>query len=285
MANLINANSNKKYFQFHGSHYKYKKGAPLGLPISRSIFKNFLQNLEGKFIKSSSKSKALIHYPTGCLRRQCTPDFFISSYLHCMDLADPCWNPPWSSQFYALSDPLWPLRWNSWCSRDASISNDDSQCTVGARLLTGLLKLGLHGHHGSSKGDVAQPQPIHWPVNDSLRNSHSQREMCWSTTLLKWHLLHNPIVAWLWYNIIPHLIRVTQLTAQSKINMVKRNTPSSADHFRTDMCGVRSTKAATTTEVTVQDTVCLLWGESFIFLCINTLFPTLKELLCTDTAS
>ena len=24
--------------------------------------------------------------------------------------------------------------------------------------------------------------------------------MCWSTILLKWHLLHNPIVAWLWYN-------------------------------------------------------------------------------------
>jgi len=75
MANLINANSNKNYFQFHGSH-KYEKGVPLGLPISRSIFKNFLQNFAGKFIKSSSKSKALIHYPIGCPRRHCTPDLF-----------------------------------------------------------------------------------------------------------------------------------------------------------------------------------------------------------------
>jgi len=81
MANLTNANSNQNYFQFHGSHYKYEKGVPLGLPISRSIFKNFLQNLEGKFIKSSSKSKALIHYPTGCPRRQCTPDLFVYLFL------------------------------------------------------------------------------------------------------------------------------------------------------------------------------------------------------------
>ena len=28
-------------------------------------------------------------------------------------------------------------------------------------LLSGVLKLGLHGNHGSGKGDVAQPQPIH----------------------------------------------------------------------------------------------------------------------------
>jgi len=69
MANLVNANSNQNYFQFHGSHYKYEKGLPLGLPISRSIFQNFLQNLEGKFIKRSSQSRAWTHYPTGCLRR------------------------------------------------------------------------------------------------------------------------------------------------------------------------------------------------------------------------
>ncbi len=100
MANLINANSNQNYFQFHGSLYKYEKGEPLGLPVSRSIFKNFLQNLEGKFIKSSSKSKALIHYPMGWSRRHCTPDLFISSYPHCMDPADPCGNPSWSSQSF-----------------------------------------------------------------------------------------------------------------------------------------------------------------------------------------
>ena len=45
MANLINANSNQNYFQFHESHYKYEKREPLGMPISRSIFKKFL--LEG----------------------------------------------------------------------------------------------------------------------------------------------------------------------------------------------------------------------------------------------
>ena len=77
MANIINANSNQNYFQFRGSHYKYQRGVPLGLPISRSTFKNFLQNLEGKFIKIGSKSKALIHYPTGFPRRHCTPDLFI----------------------------------------------------------------------------------------------------------------------------------------------------------------------------------------------------------------
>jgi len=57
MVHLINANSNQNYFQFHGSHYKYEKREPLGLPISRSIFKNFLQNLEGKFIQKVAKAE------------------------------------------------------------------------------------------------------------------------------------------------------------------------------------------------------------------------------------
>ncbi len=43
------------------------------------------------------------------------------------------------------------------------------------RLLSGVLKLGLHGHHGSGKGDAAQLQTIHGPINDSLRNSHTIR--------------------------------------------------------------------------------------------------------------
>ena len=46
------------------------------------------------------------------------------------------------------------------------------------RLLSGVLNLGLHGHHGSGEGDVAQPQPIDWPVNYSLRNSHTVRVKC-----------------------------------------------------------------------------------------------------------
>jgi len=68
-------------------------------------------------------------------------------------------------------------------------------------------------------------------------------------------------------------------------NMVKCSTPASADCFCMDLCGDRSMKAATTAQATVQDIGQLLQGESFIFLFINTLFPTLKELLCTDIAS
>ena len=67
-------------------------------------------------------------------------------------------------------------------------------------------------------------------------------------------------------------------------NMVKCSTASSADHFRMDLCGDRSMKEAPTGQVTIQDIGWLLQGESFIFLYINTLFPTLKELLCTDMA-
>ena len=52
---------------------------------------------------------------------------------------------------------------------------------------------------------------IHWGIH-----THSEGEMCWSSILLKWHLLHNPIVAWLWYNIIPHLIVLTPLTVPSQ---------------------------------------------------------------------
>jgi hypothetical protein len=44
-------------------------------------------------------------------------------------------------------------------------------------------------------------------------------------------------------------------------------------------------KAATTAPGTTWDIDRLLRGESFVFLYINTLFPTLKELLCTDMAS
>jgi len=68
-------------------------------------------------------------------------------------------------------------------------------------------------------------------------------------------------------------------------NMVKCSTPSSADHFCTDLCGDCLMKAATTALVTVQDIGRLLQGQSFIFLHINTLFLIQKELLCTDMAS
>ena len=45
-------------------------------------------------------------------------------------------------------------------------------------LLSTVLKLRLHGHHGSGEGDVTQPQSKHWPINDSLRNSHTVRVNC-----------------------------------------------------------------------------------------------------------
>jgi len=68
-------------------------------------------------------------------------------------------------------------------------------------------------------------------------------------------------------------------------NMVKCSTPSSTDCFHTDLRGDHSMKVATTAQVNVRNTGRLLQGESFIFLYINTLFPTLKELLRTDMAS
>ena len=169
MANLINTNSNQNYFQFHGLHYKYKKGVPLGLTISWSIFKNFLQNSEGRFIKSSGKSTGLIHYPTGCPRRHCTPDLFISCYPHCMDLADPCGNPSWSSQSSMHHQILCDLFHGIHGVQKMQVSVMKTHNTqLVHRLLLGVLKLRFHGHHGSGKGDIAQPQPIYWPVNDSL---------------------------------------------------------------------------------------------------------------------
>ena len=68
-------------------------------------------------------------------------------------------------------------------------------------------------------------------------------------------------------------------------NTVTCSTPSSSDCFHTDLCGDPSMKAATIAQVTVQDIGPLPRGESFIFLYINTFFPTLNEMFCTDTAS
>jgi len=42
----------KIIFSFIDHIINTKKGVPLVLPISRSIFNNFLQNLEGKFYKN-----------------------------------------------------------------------------------------------------------------------------------------------------------------------------------------------------------------------------------------
>jgi len=144
MANLINVNSNQNYFQFHGSHYKYEKSEPLELPMSRSIFKNFLQNLEGKFIKSISKSRALIHYPTGYPRRHCTPHLFIYFILPTLyGSGRSLWETLMDlTELYVSSHPLWPLPWNSWCSRDAGIINNGSQHRVGAHAVIRCAQVG-----------------------------------------------------------------------------------------------------------------------------------------------
>ena len=144
MANLVNANSNKNYFQFHGSHYKYEKGVPFGLPISSSIFQNFLQSLEGQFTKSSTQSRALTHYPTGCPWRWSTPDLLIYFILlPFYGSGRSLWEPLMAlTMLYASLHPLWPLPWNSWCSRDARISNDDSQRRVGPQAVIRCAQFG-----------------------------------------------------------------------------------------------------------------------------------------------
>ena len=89
-----------------------------------------------------------------------------------MDAADPCGNPSWSSEsfmrhhiHYDLFDGIHGVQ-----EMHVSVKMTHNAEFV-HRLLSGVLQLGLHGPHGSGKGDVAQPQPIHWPINDSLRNS------------------------------------------------------------------------------------------------------------------
>jgi len=174
MANLINANSNQNYFQFRGSHYKYEKGVPLGLPTSTSIFKNFLQNLEGKFIKSNSKSKAIIHYPTGCPRRQWTHDLFISSYPHCMDPADPCGNLSWSSQSFTCHQILCDILHGIHDVQEMQVSvmiNDDStkswctdcyqMCSIWEYMATMAVAKGML-HNPNQYNELLM---IHWGIH------------------------------------------------------------------------------------------------------------------------
>ena len=109
----------------------------------------------------------------------CTPDLFISSYLHCMDSVDPCWNPSWSSQSFVHHHILCDLQHGIHGVQEMQVSIKMTHSTeLVHRLLSGVLKLGLHGHHSSGKGDVSQPQPINWTVNDSSRNSHTVRMKC-----------------------------------------------------------------------------------------------------------
>ena len=93
-----------------------------------------------------------------------------------MDAADPCGNPSWSSESFMHHHILCDLFHGIHGVQEMQVSVKMTHNTeLVHRLLSGVLKFGLHDHHGSGKGDVAQPQPIHWPINDSLRNSHTVR--------------------------------------------------------------------------------------------------------------
>jgi hypothetical protein len=141
------------------------------------------------------------------------------------------------TELYASSHPLWPLTWNSWCSRDARISNDDSQPTAGAQAVimcaqvrttrpprqwqrgcctTPYIHIHIHFifHIFSIYSIIFSPTNTLTCFTEEF--THRQSEICWSTILLKWHLLHNPIVVWFWYDIILHLVHVTPLTVPSK---------------------------------------------------------------------
>jgi len=79
-----------------------------------------------------------------------------------MDLADPYGNPSWSSQssmyHHILCDPFHGIHGVQEMQVSVMMSHNTEFVH---RLISGVLKLGLHGNHGSSEGDVAQPQPIH----------------------------------------------------------------------------------------------------------------------------
>ncbi len=93
-----------------------------------------------------------------------------------MDPADACGNTSWSSEDFRHHQILCNFFHGIHGIQEMQVSVKMTHNTeLVHRLLSGLLKLGLHDHHGSGKGDVAQPQPIHWTINDSLRNSHTVR--------------------------------------------------------------------------------------------------------------
>ena len=76
-----------------------------------------------------------------------------------MDLADSCGNPSWPSQSFMhhhiLCDPFHGMHG----VQEMQVMTHNAELVN--RLLAGVLKLGLHGNHASSKGDVPQPRLIH----------------------------------------------------------------------------------------------------------------------------
>ena len=90
------------------------------------------------------------------------PDLFISSYLHRKDPADPCGKPSWPSQIFMRHHILCDLFHGIHGVQKMQVSVTIAHNTeLVYMLLSGGLKLGLHGNRGSGEGDVAQPQSIH----------------------------------------------------------------------------------------------------------------------------
>ena len=78
-----------------------------------------------------------------------------------MDAADPCGNPSWTSQNFMHHHILCDLFHGIHGVQEMQVSVMTTHiATLVHRLLSGVLKLGLRGQHGSGEGDVAQPQPL-----------------------------------------------------------------------------------------------------------------------------
>jgi len=79
-----------------------------------------------------------------------------------MDPADLYGNPSWSSQSSMHHDILCDLFHGIHGVQEMQVSvMMTHNAELVHRLLSGVLKLGLHGHHGSGERDVAQSQPTH----------------------------------------------------------------------------------------------------------------------------
>jgi len=79
-----------------------------------------------------------------------------------MDPAYPSENPSWPSQSFMRHHILYDFYHGNHGVEEVQVSVTMTHNTeLVHRLLSGVLKLGLRGHHGSGEGDVPQPQPIH----------------------------------------------------------------------------------------------------------------------------
>ena len=82
------------------------------------------------------------------------------------------------TELYVTSHPLWPLPWNSWCSRDAGITNDVSQHRVGAQAVTRCAQVGTTWQPWRQRKGCCTT-PTNTPTcYQFIRNSHTVRVKC-----------------------------------------------------------------------------------------------------------